>query len=233
MLQVQFDILVDGDKSQVAVCLEDTELRILERYVACCERLEDTILSCAKIEPIRMGLNEHEGIVFSVKTPRRKDVAHALHELRPLVLQGEPTQFENVKKVTSRRIPHSGVRKYLKFLQRYYDLRPAETDPVPPQAGFAFGIENCSFDTSTEGDLRKYLNAFEYHRDDEKAAAIRQTVGEPNMEVLQQGILFALMQRVGVILELRSLCDVVVTRGRAFSSSYGWRPQLFVRQTPQ
>lgn len=232
MTKLQLDILVDGEKSQVAVCLGDNELHDLERYVSFCELLEDTILSGGEIEPIRMDLDERQRIIFSVNVPKRSDVSHALHELRPLVLQGERTQFQKVKKKISQQIPHPALRKYLKFLQRYYDFRCSETDPVPPQSGFAFGDADHTFDTSTEEDLNKYLNAFEYHRDVEKAAAVRQAVGEPNMEVLQQGILFALMQRVGVILELRSLCAAITTRGRAYRSNYGWRPQLFVRQTP-
>ncbi len=179
-----------------------------------------------------MDMHERQGIVLSANAPDRKDIAHALHELRPLVLQGESTYFATVKKIVSRRVEHTALRKYLKFLQRYYDFRPAETDPVPPQAGFSFGNAGDVFDTSTEAGLKKYLYAFEYHKDEQKEADVRQAVGEPNMEILQQGILFALMQRVGVIVELCSLCDAITTRGRAFRSNYGWRPQLFARQPP-
>ncbi len=148
MTKLQLDILVDGDKKQIGICLPDDERQVLERYVAFCGCLKCTILSGGVIEPISMDMHERQGIVLSANAPDRKDIAHALHELRPLVLQGESTYFATVKKIVSRRVEHTALRKYLKFLQRYYDFRPAETDPVPPQAGFSFGNAGDVFDTS-------------------------------------------------------------------------------------
>jgi len=145
---------------EVAATFDDAEWNLLldgERYAA-----EVDYLSLAIKDDWQSSLTITwtEGkIAFSGQMPAWNEVILVLHRLRPLILEDEPTYFHKVLNVLARRFEDDGVRGRLKLLKRRFAGRLL-SDTIKISVNDT--IIGC------EETLKKYLNAYEFHRDAEK-----------------------------------------------------------------
>jgi hypothetical protein len=153
-----------GTRSVRQVHLEDSESEVLSRFREDAEKLWGTKWVRDEFNS-GMKLNYSSGVTTAeVRLPPDEDIAAFLHYLRPFQLKKEPTYYEKACKVLARRIEDDGVRSALKteragFLGEHFNqgLMQVSSNGV---------VINC------EATLNKWLNAYEYHRDQDKKREI-------------------------------------------------------------
>jgi hypothetical protein len=99
---------------------------------------------------------------FRASLPPDDDIDAFLHRMRPFVLKDAPTCFYRVRNTLARRMPLEAVRKYLDRMKETYK----GTD-----MGFSIDYNDRRLTSDEAVDL--WLNAFEYHQDENKRVNIR------------------------------------------------------------
>lgn len=180
-MKFKFSIKDDqGDTADFEGEFTDEDWKVLQRYRGFVEGLAETQLG-------KRGLNYGMSIEWNAQTgvappdtsnfPSDVELREFLHVLRPLILNDEPTFFGKVLGTISRRAPHKGW----KLLQNRFSCTRWEsmatitvTTPEKPD-------DPSTTIVLTSGDtLRKWLNAYEYHHDEDLQAEFTNVVGAPD-----------------------------------------------------
>ena len=168
---VRFEMTdADGFK-KIETDFSDEEWALLEEYATVFDELV-TSPATRGVVTFGFSINWSDMIgwasVDTSKFPSKTELAAVLHFLRPIILSSERTYFMKVMNVIAKRAPS----KAWKALRRQFEGSRFESmmtisvtpPPTPLQPEPKPIILNS-------GDLlRKWLNAFEYHRDADKAA---------------------------------------------------------------
>ena len=140
------------------------EWRRLEKFATYSEELTHTALLSTKGKLAFSLHTDHNGTRFEAKEMPDADQFRALLLLmRPFVLQNEDTCFYRVRNILARRLDHATFRAYLDRQKEIFDGRRCQNMRV---------VSNGTLINSTT-TLDLWLNAYEYHRDDEKRAAFQ------------------------------------------------------------
>ena len=137
------------------------EWQLLERFVNYARDLAKTTLLSTNAS-LRFSISADEGGVRfdGTKLPEPDHFRALLLLMRPFVLKREKTRFLDVVNILSRRLDHPAFRTYL-------DRQKAIFDGQRCQSFKSFS--NGTLINSSE-ILTLWLNAYEYHRDEEKRA---------------------------------------------------------------
>jgi hypothetical protein len=100
------------------------------------------------------GPGEVEGTL-----PHPDDMAAFLHRMRPFVLQSEPTYVPRVCNIIARRIDEPRIRHRLDYQKKLFQGERMRS---------MVQISSNDVLLNSEETLQKWLNAFEYHRDEDK-----------------------------------------------------------------
>lgn len=93
--------------------------------------------------------------------PDDDTIAAFLHKIRPLVLQNEPTYFHNVCNIINKTIADAHFRAFIQKARDLYTGRDMQRQVK---------IDIDGIILNSEQSLNKWLNAFEYHRNEVKRA---------------------------------------------------------------
>ncbi len=210
MEHVKF-LVGEGDAEPTEVVeadFEDVEWEVLQRF---CEHSEE-LFSTSKLarEGIPTSLNvswdRESGLKVSTVLPDWNEVIVLLHKLRRLTLQNEPTSFQKVRKIVSRRFEHGTTRAHLKYLHKKFfggDLRSLV-------AIYASGPEHDEFHLlNSEETLQAWLNGFEYHGNADKRAFIESLHGLMPLDSSKVVFLLMLQEKVAAIHGLRKILAVL------------------------
>lgn len=104
------------------------------------------------------------------KKPSRAMVSELLHRLRPFVLKKEPTSYPRVNKLVRRCIDHEYIRADLDTARRIFQ-----------HGGFSlYGqLSVGSLPLYSSETFTRWLNAFEYHRDESHRQELEAALGGP------------------------------------------------------
>lgn len=153
-----------AEPREVVLEFSDAEWQLLidaERYAA-----EVDYPSLAQKDSWQTSLTIafEEGVIkYSGRMPDWDEVIVVLHRLRPLILESEPTYFHTVLNVVARRAKDSGLRDKLKALSMKFSGRLLSN---------AVTISANDEIVNSEAMLKKFLNAYEFHRDADKRAEL-------------------------------------------------------------
>ena len=152
----------DGTRRECSGLSNDDEWQSLEEYLASVEALSSLDL-VREETTIKYSVTLHEEGTpsCSAELPPEVDVSALLHRLRPFVLHGERTDFDTICNCLCRNIAVDEFRDLIKYLQHLYNGRKMRSAILVA----ADGIE-----INSDKTLRKWLNAYEYHRDRDKRA---------------------------------------------------------------
>lgn len=200
-MPVRFKVAIPKEDSGNTVTLpgelSDRKWGVLERFLEeveglrVCQWVKDGLHANFKLKGIT-------GKGMSLETPGRPEhgsVVEVLHRLRPFVLEGETTYF--LKAVNTLK---SGVRdpRLKDFLKQYKDrftgddqkdvirlyvfnVDSSQIDPTRPLDEVLEEYSARHLQLNTEGALKLWLNAFEYHRDEDKRTEyVERTGGKPD-----------------------------------------------------
>jgi len=208
---VRFELTdVDGPRKFETNFL-DEEWALLEEYAAAVDELLESPAAIAVASfgfSVRWDRLKGWEPVDASRFPSRTELAAVLHLARPFVLQGERTYFGKVLSIISARAPS----KAWKALRAQFDgarfesmmtvaIVPAPTTEEPsPQA----------FILNSGRTFHLWLNAFEYHRDADKAAQFNEIHADdfPTPNHVKGFMLQLLYDRLGAAEKLREIIRV-------------------------
>ena len=106
------------------------------------------------------------------KSVSSRDLAVILHNLRPFILNDEPTAFNRTVNLLQRCISHEWMRGYFQSLKNLFSSKDFQN-----QMTINFGQASNNYRdliVNSDKTLMTWLNAFEYHRDNDKRNLIEE-----------------------------------------------------------
>ena len=170
MHKVTFKItkLGSGEKVPVAAEFSDEEVECLRSY---CQYVDE--LTAVKLVQdgipcsVNLAYKQGEGTTLTSELPADEDVIVLLHRLRPLILNDEHSSFNRITGILGRRIDEPLVRQALKLQHEIYDGRAMQRQIIVSSRA-----EGGEIIINSERALFAWLNAYEYHRDQDKKREI-------------------------------------------------------------
>jgi hypothetical protein len=221
--ELNIRIQKDGNEESPEIHVEfsDKEWELLQRYSRYFDELADTDLGRRGFSfkfSFRWTLEDGWEPVETSGFPPKKDLREFLYMFRPIILECEATHFMKVLKVVSKRVPY---RQGWRMLRDQFDgtrfrnevtisVTPAPTASRPDRAGIVLNAEER---------FKKWLNAFEYHRDADKAAEFDEIQADdfPTPAHIKGLMLTMLRDKAGAAEKLRSVIKVMEgDRGSSF-----------------
>ena len=141
-----------------------------------------------KVE-LRVTTDESSGISFGASLPSEEHVSTLLHEMRPFVLEKEPTFVPKILNIVQRNVRNDVVDRFLDRLRCNFLGREN-----PSWIVTSGGVR-----VNSEAVLRKRLYGFEYHRDREKRAEIHELKGLLPDDWLRANFIDMMLDRAKVV----------------------------------
>ena len=197
-----------GEKYVVSGIFEDQEWKVLHDFVKYTNDLRS-------IELVRQGgpgkLNisytQESGLSYSVDLPKEDQILALLHRLRPFVLQNELTNFYRVCNHLSRRFDDAPFRGFIKSIGDYYSGKKMQAIIL---------LRSNDVLINSEEILLKWLNAHEYHRDNEKQAELDTLHKILPLETSRAIFVMMLYDKVRAITILSNFISVIVGEQETF-----------------
>lgn len=139
----------------------DDEWQRLHKYVQYSEELMATpiIQADGLNSNLHFSFTQEKGLVSKSTLPQMDHIRILLHKARPLILESEPTAFLQVRSILAHRLENEFIRA---MLDEQKDMFTGKQS----QAVFTIKINDVIL--NSERFLFKWLNAHEYHRDEDK-----------------------------------------------------------------
>lgn len=181
----------------------------IERLRAYCNYVDDLL----QIELVRAGIpcelnlnyKEGEGATLSAKLPHDDHIMALLHRLRPLILNDEHASFNRICGILQRRIEEPLVREALKRQRQIYDGRRMREQLIVTSS-----VDTAETIINSEQTLFKWLNAFEYHRDQNKKAEIDHFHQLVPLDYSKAIFLMLITDKVRAICNVAGLVEIAV-----------------------
>ena len=195
---------ISNESILVEFKINQDELNILKRFTEYLEDLLKTKIILEKIPTqLRIEANKEKGVSFSVNLPPDDDIIVFLYKLRPLILESEYASFHKVIGILGKRIESQLVRNFLKVQNSIFNIKRLQKQ---------FTITFKDQIINSEEALFKWLNSFEYHRDEEKRREIEKLNELLPMEATKAIFLFILTEKIKAIFNVYSILQVVFGR---------------------
>ena len=107
----------------------------------------------------KFNRDDNTSRLVNTAMPKRRDLGVILHSLRPFILQKEPFEFRKTVNILNRYMKHEAMKFYFQF---HKDMFSGKL-----QNGMQL-IFGESLIVNSEKTLMIWLNAYEYHRDEDK-----------------------------------------------------------------
>ena len=153
-----------NERTKVSGILDDTECDLFERFEGYAEDLFTTKLAQGGAQSsLNIRYSQEDGLAFSTELPPWDDVIVFLHRFRPILLQGEPTHFNRICNLLERRLENAQLRASLSAWRSMYSGKQLQS---------YFKISSNDEILNSEKVLQDWLNAYEFHRDQDKKKLI-------------------------------------------------------------
>jgi len=188
------------------VNLSDDEVAVLVRFRDDFRRLTSgRFVQRLVAEPQRL-VASLDTLQFETTAIDDDDFAAFLHRYRPLVLQKEPWSFRRVRTLLGAKFAPTPVATMLREWDREFD-GDASCAPM------TIAVDGRRIDSHEF--LTTWLNAYEYHRDEEKRGELDGLRARVPAEAIQAAIVFRISQQLQVLGRLADLSTVLLEDGGA------------------
>jgi hypothetical protein len=127
--------------------------------------------------------------------PSDDEIAAFLHRLRPIYLAREALNYNTISNLVSAHLNDDAVTQCLREWKRLYDARLSREE---------FEITAAANVLNSQAFLDNYLNALEYHRDQDRRKVIDEISGHYPLEAQKAIIVLLLAMRLEAIKKLAS-----------------------------
>ena len=188
-----------GAEDIVDGAFTDDEWNLLSRFVEYAGELEDAVI--LKRNPAwSFGLQYKDGKLTVDTLPPKSEIRELAHVLRPFILEEEPTFFYKIVRILRERVSHPRMDILYRAWSKRFSGKDSE-EVVRISAG----------DTviNSEKTLKVWLNAYQYHRDEDKRALISELHQEVPLEVSEAVFVDLLLGKAdAVLLATRFIRDI-------------------------
>jgi len=198
-----------GEKASCAGEFPDDEWKRLDRFLEYADELSATgMVRNKRTISYSMKWHHEQGESHEATLPPPDELSAFLHRMRPFVLDNEPTHVPRILNVLARRVTLPQARRILDIHRKRF-LKQLDGD---------LRISTGEVELTSEETLKKWLNAFEYHRDEDKQLELRAvTEGFPPPSS-RAIFLISLFDKANAVFETASLIRALKKRGRAETS---------------
>jgi len=202
METITLKLFFDDPEENVSIQFSKQELSLLENFLECARKIESSKIVQLGM-PFSFNIQHEQGkdatVTFTL--PDWQFVESYLHRLRPVILQKEKTNFYKICDLLSRRIELPRVRKAIKEEKQLYQGTGIHSI-------MKFSINNELI--ASEDMLQKYLNAFEFHRDDAKRESLEKFNAAFPLEAMKVFLFWLLQEKGGSILRVSEFVRKIV-----------------------
>jgi hypothetical protein len=150
---------ISGDTSELIIEFTKKEWGRLQSYINAVHELHATrFVQNSSGVNLNFKFDKDVGITWSVKMPPEDDLFAFLHRIRPLILEKEPYNFQKIRKMIERKLQKS-IPPILPFLLDLFTGKSMQRQVVMISNDHIINSEKMLF---------TWLNAHEYHRDQDK-----------------------------------------------------------------
>ena len=190
----------------VEFALDESELPLLRSYLAEAQALEELMVGFGRRRiGFSMSARQGEPVSTTAREPGVVQRAAMLHHLRPFVLDEEPFSFFKLRNVVARSSESAFLRERLKELKQMFSGQRLQ-EQMTVRAGDML--------VNSEATLRRWLNAFEYHRDRDKAQALEKALGPLPANISRPIFFMLLHQKADAILYLGQIVSKMLNTER-------------------
>jgi hypothetical protein len=161
-LEVTFEIVDQKSyKEDVIAVFNDEEVKKFKAYLLHIQELSSTKIGREGMNPrLKVEWEQGKEMTFNADLPPVDDLLAYLLRLRPFLLQNEYASFESVCGILRRRINTTHFRGFIKTQMDFFKGHVITST-------FQITVNNAIL-VNSEKTLMDWLNAYEYHRDQEK-----------------------------------------------------------------
>jgi hypothetical protein len=216
----RFTIAIAGTAEEGALVVdwEDGQWETLEAYLLYADELYACKLAREGV-PVSLNVSytQETGTCFRAELPDWDDVAVLLHRLRPFVLSEEHASFERTSSLLSRHLPHPLLRQSIKQHRAAYTGQAMQARFVRIAIGDTI--------LNSEQVLKKWLNAYEYHHDQDKRKELESLLGWLPQDFSRAIFVMLLGEKVNAVLALGNFVSVVLGRQKELKLSVATSPK--------
>jgi hypothetical protein len=166
---LHFEFDTGRQPEEVAFSIEEPSLLLLRSYLAEAQVLEELVLGF-KQPTVGFSMSATTGgsATFTTREPDAVQRAALLHHLRPFLLDEEPYSFFKTRNIVARACAGDFISGRLLELKRMFGGQRLQEQMT---------VLSGDVLVNSEATLKRWLNAFQYHRDREKADAFEKSMG--------------------------------------------------------
>lgn len=198
----------DGEKYAVCGTFEDQEWKALLDFVQYAKDLQSIqLVRQGGTGKLNLSYTQETGLSYSVELPPEDQLLALLHRLRPFVLKNELTNFRRVSNHLARRLDDTRCRAFLKSLGEYYSGKRMQAIIL---------IHSNEVLINSEEILLKWLNAHEYHKDQDQQAELESLHQILPLETSRAIFVMMLYDKVRAISILANFINVMAGEQETF-----------------
>ena len=199
-----------GQNVSVSGEFEDEDWERLEEFAQYADELLHTkLVQDGMTSSLKIKWEQKTGLVTSADLPPWDDVTVFLHKFRPLGLQSEPTYFYNICNVLAKELVHPDFHLMIDDARQVFGGKRLQR---------MFTIQIDDEVLNSEKVLYDWLNAYEYHRNEEKRKLIDSLTTILPLEASKAIFLGLLTEKAKGIHALTALIRVVIGKQKSVES---------------
>jgi hypothetical protein len=185
---------------------DTNDVDLLRRFIRLVDRVrESTLLRNGLPNITNISWNAEDGMKFTCRPYANSELHELLHVLRPLILQKESTSFHNIAGLLGKKFNSMHFRGHIKLLRTIF-----EDGELKPYMQISLGDQPL-FDDST---LKLWLNAEQYHVDDEKAEKWQDFERSLNTENTRAFVITQLHAKVKAIFGIEYIVKLILEKSQ-------------------
>jgi len=209
-IKAELNLGDDGKGNLVKVSGEfsDSEFDQLSRYEQYVGELTETeILRKGAPGKLTINYDKTSGFNFVTELPPDDKLSALLHELRPFILQNEDTNFYKIQKILGKRFENDQFRSFLKSIRKYY-----QGEKITGMISITANGKLVNGDAL----VSTWLNAYEYHRDQEKREEMEKVSEVFPFEATRALLVMILYDKVDAIFIIANVIRVLLGKQTGF-----------------
>ena len=202
MKRIEIFLKFPNSQNKIKTMFTEGGWNVLKDYSKYSKELEEiSLVQKGSNVELKISWKKGEEIKYTSTLPPEEEIIALLHKIRPFVLQKESTSFRKIVNLLGRKIEDDEFRDLLKEEKEIYSGKASRG---------VFKIASNEVVLNTDQMLKKWLNAFEYHKDKNKQLEIKKLHELIPLEATRTILIMMLQDKVKAILHISGFINVIL-----------------------
>jgi len=202
----QFELNVEdvstGKKSSVSGQINDIDGDILKKFIVLGKELWKTkYLNIDKQASLQIKWDQKSGFKSIPYLPDTDLIDAFLYRMRPFILNDEKTNFLRVCNILNKYLDNEIIRGFIKSQKNLW---------AGVHHRSMFQISDKEGILNTDESLMKYINSYEYHRDEKKEKRFTNIKNYFKDDGLRAFYLMLILEKAKAISNIMELCEIIL-----------------------